>query len=344
MNIAWGKILAEILIASGGLVILSAGAFKRQRAQKWLFAPALVFPAAAIAVSLFLPGHRESLSGMLDSGAYAGIFSVTIFCIGILSVLFSLTYSRERGFANDTYHAALLFSVLGMDLVIKALSWLVFFLGLELMSLSLYILAAIRKEDGLSGEAGLKYLVTGAVGSAFLTFGIGIWIPGQGPCPRLRDYLSKPDTDTPVLLVSVAFILIGIGFKISMVPFHLWTPDVYQGSPAPVTAFLASGSKVSVFAFLIRFCFYLPDSLWTEIKPAFWGAALVTLVVGTVTAIGQRRVKRLLAYSSIAQMGYLLMTLLAVKQSSALLAMTFYLLVYAAMDLGAFGISAACPG
>jgi NADH-quinone oxidoreductase subunit N len=151
--------------------------------------------------------------------------------------------------------------------------------------------------------------------------------------------LARP-ADLQITLAASALILVGIGFKISMVPFHLWTPDVYQGSPAPVTAFLATGSKAAVFAFLIRFCFHLQDPLWNAFKPVLWIVAFLTLVVGTVTALSQSDLKRLLAYSSVAQMGYLIMTLLAVKLESGLFALAFYLIVYAAMDLGAFGMIA----
>jgi NADH-quinone oxidoreductase subunit N len=141
----------------------------------------------------------------------------------------------------------------------------------------------------------------------------------------------------PVILLALAFIFTGIGFKLSIVPFHLWTPDVYQGAPAPVTAFLSTGSKVALFAATLRFALLAAPPVWDYALPLLWGLALLTMAVGNLTALYQTRVKRLLAYSSIAQMGYLLMTLLAVKDGGAP-AVMFYLAVYAVMDLGAFGI------
>jgi NADH-quinone oxidoreductase subunit N len=142
---------------------------------------------------------------------------------------------------------------------------------------------------------------------------------------------------SPAMLLGLSLILTGIGFKVSMVPFHLWTPDVYQGAPAPVTAFLAAGSKVALFAALLRFAYhYSGNTAWSDYVFVFWTLALLTMVVGNITALAQSQVKRLLAYSSIAQMGYLFMTLLAVKQGGVL-AIIFYLTVYALMDLGAFG-------
>ena len=341
MESTWIVIFPEMLIAAGAVLILCAGAFWQGRPDKLLFFLALIFLAGAIAASVSVPIAGMSLSGMLDPEAYALLFSTLISFIAFITVLFSFRYSRRRGFENDEYYATLLFAVLGMDLVARAVHWLVFFLGLELLSIALYILIAIRKDDPLSGEAGVKYLITGAVASAFLTFGIGLWYAGTGSLAARTDFASGLESvDIQLMLAAVALILAGVGFKISMVPFHLWTPDVYQGSPAPVTAFLAAGSKVAVFAFLTRFCFYMQDPLWSAFKPVLWIVASLTLVVGTITALSQFQLKRLLAYSSVAQMGYLIMTLLAVKLESGLFALAFYLIVYASMDLGAFGIIA----
>jgi NADH-quinone oxidoreductase subunit N len=342
MESTWIAIFPEILIAAGGLLIFCTGAFWPHRPDKLLFFLALIFLAGAIAASAAAPMGGMSLSGMLDSENYARLFTTLISSIAFVAVLFSFRYSQRRDFANDEYYAILLFAALGMDLVARASHWLVFFLGMELLSISLYILIAIRKDDPFSGEAGLKYLITGAVASAFLTFGIGLWYAGSGSLAVNTDFAPLAQSaDIQIMLAALALILVGIGFKISMVPFHLWTPDVYQGSPAPVTAFLATGSKVAVFAFLIRLCLHMQDPMWSVFKSMLWIVAFLTLVVGTVTALSQSNLKRLLAYSSVAQMGYLIMTLLAVKLQSGLFALAFYLVVYAAMDLGAFGIVAA---
>jgi NADH-quinone oxidoreductase subunit N len=177
------------------------------------------------------------------------------------------------------------------------------------------------------------------VAGAFLVFGIALWYAGTGSLSLVIDPASD-SVDISLMMAALTLILVGIGFKISFAPFHLWTPDVYQGSPAPVTAFLATGSKVAVFAFLIRLCLDLQPPLWEPFKTILWITAFLTLVAGTVTALSQSRLKRLLAYSSVAQMGFLIMTLLAVKTDGGPFALAFYLVVYAAMDLGAFGIIA----
>jgi NADH-quinone oxidoreductase subunit N len=341
MESTWILIFPEIILATGGLLILCTGAFQEKKEGQLIFFLSLIFLGGAIGASVFVPLSGTSLNGMLDGGGYARLFSTLIFCIAFFCVLFSFNYAKNHSFDGDEYYAILLFSVLGMDLAAKAAHWLIFFLGLELLSISLYILIAIRRDDPFFGEAGLKYLITGAVAGAFLVFGIGLWYAGCGSLSVITRLSSGAQAaDIPIMLAALALILVGIGFKISMVPFHLWTPDVYQGSPAPVTAFLATGSKVAVFAFLIRFCFHMPDPLWGPVQPILWVLAFLTLVAGTLTALSQSQLKRLLAYSSVAQMGYLTMTLLAVKMESGLFALAFYLMVYAAMDLGAFGIIA----
>lgn len=239
---------------------------------------------------------------------------------------------------GDEFYGLLLLSGLGMTLVAGATHWLILFLGLETLSISLYVLIAIRKRQPASNEAGLKYFIMGAVSSSFFTFGIAIVYAVTGKMDILQSL--SPGTqpvNTPGMLVGLGLILIGIGFKVSMVPFHLWTPDVYQGAPSPVTAFLAAGSKVALFAALLRIVYYVSGNpSWTHHGIVLWILAFLTMTVGNITALAQLRVKRLLAYSSIAQMGYLLMTLLAV-QKGGVAAIMFYLTVYALMDLGAFG-------
>src|SRR5512143_3008417 len=167
---------------------------------------------------------------------------------------------------------------------------------------------AIRKRQTASNDAELKYLLMRAVASSFLTFGIAMVYAATGRMDILQSLsFNVQGASTPAMLLGLSLILIGIGFKVSMVPLHLWTPDVYQGAPAPVTAFLSTGSKVALFGALLRFAYYSSGSTtWTHYAFVFWILALMTMVVGNITALVQSRVKRLLAYSSIAQMGYLL--------------------------------------
>jgi len=259
--------------------------------------------------------------------------------ITVITLLFVRRYSLTHGFAGDELYALLIFAALGMVLVVAGANWVIFFLGLELMSLALYVLIAIKQGEPYGNEAALKYFIMGAVASAFLTFGLALLYAMTGTLEITGSLAAVPASPgrLPVILLALALIFTGIGFKLSIVPFHLWTPDVYQGAPAPVIAFLSTGSKVALFAATLRFALLAAPPVWDYALPLLWVLALLTMAAGNLTALYQTRVKRILAYSSIAQMGYLLMTLLAVKDGGAP-AVIFYLAVYAVMDLGAFGI------
>lgn len=333
----WVAILPQLLLAAGGTLIFCVGAFWRRRPGELLFALALLTASGTGAAAVLVASKAESFSG-LDLGSFARFFTFLFAAITALTVLFVRRYAKVRAFAGDELYGLLLFAALGMTLVAGAVHWLIFFLGLELLSLSLYVLIAIHKGEPLSNEAGLKYFILGAVASAILTFGIALLYAVTGTL-ELGASLAGDlgPAATPGILLALSLILVGLAFKVSLVPFHLWTPDVYQGAPAPVTAFLATGSKVALFAILLRISLQVGEVLWVYCVPVLWALAVLTMVVGNITALAQPRVKRLLAYSSVAQMGYLLMTLPAVKQGG-LSAIMFYLAVYAVMDLGVFGI------
>ncbi len=334
----WIDLLPLSLLAGGGFLVFCMGGFWKGRPQGLLFGIALVTAIAAGAATALLRPEQTQFLKMVETGGYGRFFTFLLTLIITLSLLFSYQYGKLRDIGGDEFYGLLLLSGLGMILVASALHWLIFFLGLETMSLSLYVLIAIRKRQPASNEAGLKYFIMGAVASSFLTFGIAMVYAVTGKMDILQSLSSNVQgVSTPAMLLGLSLILIGIGFKVSMVPFHLWTPDVYQGAPAPVTAFLATGSKIALFSALVRFAYYYSgNASWNYYVFVFWILAFLTMAIGNVTALAQVRVKRLLAYSSVAQMGYLLMTLLAVRQSGAS-AIMFYLAVYALMDLGAFG-------
>jgi NADH-quinone oxidoreductase subunit N len=334
----WIDILPLLLLAGGGFLVFCVGGFWKKRPQGFLFGVALATAIAAGATTALIMPTQPQFLNMVETGGYGRFFTFLLSLITTLSLLFSYHYAKIRGFNRDEFYGLLLLAGLGMILVASALHWLIFFLGLETLSLSLYVLIAIRKSQSASNEAGMKYFVMGAVSSAFLIFGIAMVYATTGKMDILQSLSTSVQTSSaPSMLLGFSLILIGIGFKVSMVPLHLWTPDVYQGAPAPVTAFLAAGSKVALFSALLRFTYYYSgNKAWSDYVFVFWILAFLTMVVGNLTALAQTRVKRLLAYSSIAQMGYLLMALLAARVSGAS-AIMFYLAVYALMDLGAFG-------
>ena len=338
MHTDWFAILPQMILAGGGLLIFCFGAFWRNRPGDLLFVLALLAAIIAGAAEFFTVPESAAFSGMLYNGIYAKFFSVLFSFIAVITLLFIRQYAISRKFAGDECYALILFTTLGMTLIANASHWLIFFLGYQLLSLSLYVLIAINKKQALSGEAGLKYLIMGAVAGAFLAFGIALLYAMTGTLEIQKSLAVNLDPENVTgLLLALSFIMAGIAFKISLVPFHLWTADVYQGAPAPVTAFLATGSKAAFFAALLRFVLFLSDPVWIYCIPVVWMLAGITMVMGNITAISQTKLKRLLAYSSIAQVGYLFMTLLAAREGGAN-AILFYLVVYVLMDLGAFGI------
>jgi NADH-quinone oxidoreductase subunit N len=344
MPIDWLGLTPILILAAGGTLAFGT-AFWRALPRGLLFALALVSAAAGALVAALVEPRLATSQGLVALGGFSRFFTCLILAITGLTTLFVRRYGETRDFAGDEFYGLLLFAALGMVLVAEAVNWVIFFLGLELLSLALYVLIAIRKGEPRGNEAGLKYFIMGAVASGFLTFGIAVLYALSGSL-MIMDSLAaglSPPGRLPGVVLALALIFIGVGFKLSLVPFHLWTPDVYEGAPAPVTAFLSTGSKVALFAALLRFSLLAAPPVWDYCRPAVWVLAALTMVVGNLTALCQTRLKRLLAYSSVAQMGYLFMTLLAVRQGG-LTAMMFFLAVYAAMDLGAFGLVGSFSG
>ncbi len=235
----WLAILPQLLLTAGGFIVFCVGAFWRKHSSGLLFGIALVAVCLAGGATLLLQPKAPQFLRMLEVAGYGRFFTFLITLITAITLLFSHQYSKIRGFARDEFYGLILFAALGMSLVAGAVHWLTFFLGLEVLSLSLYVLIAIRKAQAASGEAGLKYFIMGAVASAFLTFGIALIYAMTGKLDIAQSLAGRaPAGSMSLVLLGLCLILVGIGFKISMVPFHLWTPDVYQGAPAPVTAFL----------------------------------------------------------------------------------------------------------
>ncbi|WP_035040832.1 NADH-quinone oxidoreductase subunit N [Desulfovibrio sp. X2] len=336
----WLLLLPHLLLAGGALAVFTAGAFWRTRPVRTLFvlsaASALLACGAALALPALTGGaipDASGLSAMLDSGPYARFYLVLLTGLTFTALLFLANYARQRGFEEDEPYALVLLAALGAMLLAQAVNWVIFFLGLETLSIPLYVIIAARRGDPKSGEAAVKYFVMGAVASAVLLFGIALLYAATGTA-EIAAGLSQPMSGTGLL--GLGFLLAGLGFKLSLVPFHLWTPDVYEGAPAPVTAFLSTASKVGVFAGLLRLAVQGQGGMWDGLALVLWVLAAATMAGGNLGALAQGRVKRMLAYSSVAQMGYLLMALLAVPAAGPGPIM-FYSAVYALMDLGAFG-------
>ena len=288
------------------------------------------------------------LGGTLVVNPLTVIFKLVVVVLTMLTVIISIDYPVGRHVGE--YFATLLFGAIGMLLLISAEELITVFVALELTSLSLYILTAFHKGALRSQEAAVKYFMFGAISSAFLLFGMS-YLYGVTGATNLREIAAAIQNtgSSPLLVVALLFILVGFGFKVAVVPFHLWAPDAYEGAPTPVTAFIATGSKVASFFVLTKFVMLsfagMPGSaVWRHLTPGWTMLlalmAVASMVLGNCAAIVQHNVKRLLAYSSIAHAGYIFVGLLAASTTGAT-AVFFYIIVYGLTNLGAFGVVAA---
>jgi NADH-quinone oxidoreductase subunit N len=255
-------------------------------------------------------------------------------------VLLSRQYLADQRMNYGEYYVLLLCSVIGMMFMTSSLELLVIFIGLEIMSISSYILVGMRRGEARSSEAALKYLLLGAFSTGFLLYGISLLYGATGSTviPEIIYTLNQPGgASNPLAIVGVSLIIISVGFKVAVVPFHMWTPDVYTGAPTPVTGFMSAAAKAAGFAMLVRILLTgvpLEAEQWSNL---LWIISVLTMTVGNLMALQQSSVKRMLAYSSIAHAGYV-MVAVTVGTSSALSGILFYSCAYAIMGTGAFGI------
>lgn len=333
-------IAPEIIIAAFGFLVLLVDVFAPKGEKKgYLGVLSLIGVIIAFFYTLPMVGSgKTGFEGMFTSDGFAIFFKITILIIAFLTVLISMGYASREGIGFGEYYALILFATLGMMLMAAGTHLIVIFLGLETMSISIYILAGMLREDRRSVESAFKYFLLGAFATGFLLYGIAFLYGATGSLylKDIASYIaSKKLLDNPMLLMSLAFLTIGFGFKIAAVPFHMWTPDVYEGAPTSITAFMATGVKAAGFSALIRVFFtalpeFRPD--WTSIM---WLIAVATMTVGNIIAISQNNIKRMLAYSSIAHAGYILVAFVAGNKSGTS-GILFYLMAYAFMNLGAF--------
>jgi len=332
-------IAPEIIITVFGFLVLLFDVFFSKEGKKGYLG---ILSLVGIVLAFFytLPQIGVVKSGFADmfvSDGFALFFKIVFLIIAFLTVLISMGYIHREGFELGEYYALILFSTLGMMLMAAGSHLITLFLGLETMSISIYVLAGMMREDRRSVEAALKYFLLGAFATGFLLYGFALIYGATGSLSlkEIASYIASKGLRNPMLLMSLVFLTIGFGFKIAAVPFHMWTPDVYEGAPTSITAFMATGVKAAAFSALVRVFFtalpsFRPD--WTSI---LWLLALATMTVGNIVAISQNNIKRMLAYSSIAHAGYILVAFVA-GSGSAVSAILFYLLAYAFMNIGAF--------
>ncbi|MEA2144510.1 MAG: NADH-quinone oxidoreductase subunit [Solirubrobacteraceae bacterium] len=341
-HIDWAGLSPLVAVLGGALLALMLGLL-RSRAVREKLVPALsaLTLALAVGLSIWQWGERGDLvAGALRLDELTLALTV-IFCVaGIAAIVLSWRHVAPREAAHGEYHSLLLTAAAGMVVLAGAQNTITLFLGYELLSIPLYVLCAteMRREGSL--ESGLKYLVVGSVGSATLLYGLAMLYGATGATDfgGIAHALSSGHLLTdPLLLTGIALTLVGIAFKASVAPFHQWTPDVYEGAPTPVTAFMAVATKAAAMAIALRFFDTALIAAQADWAPVMAALAAVTIIVGNVGAIGQTSIKRMLAWSSVAQAGYMLGGVV-VSSALGLQATVFYLAGYLAMNLAAFAV------
>src|SRR3954453_12820836 len=333
----WTLALPEIVLACLGIAILILGVLRKQ--DNTLFAT--MFAIGALLITSFLVVTRVAgfgFNGQFVTDAFASFNKELILLGAALSLILSLDWNRSQGIARFEYPVLVLFATVGMMAMASASNLMTLYLGLELQSLALYVLAAFARDDLRASEAGLKYFVLSGLASGLLLYGISLvyGFSGTMDLGALHDLLVKPEGATAGLVVGIVFVLVGLAFKVSAVPFHMWTPDVYEGAPTPVTVFFATAPKVAAMSLLLRVMGTSFASLVGAWQILVIIVSIASMVLGALAAIGQSNIKRLMAYSSIGHMGYALIGL-AVGTAAGVRGTLVYMVIYVFMTAGAFG-------
>jgi NADH-quinone oxidoreductase subunit N len=340
INFVWLPILPMVVVAVGAIVVLLAGVHVDDSESEGLGLVALASLGVAFVFALGILGQNGvAFAGAISIDSFAGFFELVILIAAMFTVMMSLDYAADNNIAGAEYYSLLLFSTVGMMLMATAGDLIVIFLGLETMSIPVYVLAGIMRRNAKSNEAAIKYFLLGAFSTGFLLYGIALVYGATGTIKLgpIHDAIASGAMGAnPLLLLGIGLMLIGFGFKVAAVPFHMWTPDVYEGAPTPVTAFMAVGVKLAAFAAFVRVFLVDFPSIGAHWQTVLWVVAALTMTGGNLIAAVQTNIKRMLAYSAIAHAGYLLLGMAAGVQSGP--AILYYLLGYAFTNLGAFGV------
>jgi NADH-quinone oxidoreductase subunit N len=329
-------ILPELVLAAFGVVVMMAEPFFGKGASRkplgWV---AVVGAVAALAATWYQAGspYLHGFFDMVVVDHFSIFFHVTVAFVLLVALLGSLDYVEREQLRAGEFYALMLFGAVGMDLMSSADELVLIFVALEISSISTYILAGMRRRVATSAEASLKYFLLGSFATAFFLYGISLMFGATGTTNILRiGPLLHGGSFSPLVFAAVALMLVGLGFKVAAVPFHVWTPDVYEGAPAPVVAFMSTAPKAAAFAVLLRVLFaaWTPGWFWPV-----WVFAALSMTLGNLGALRQSNIKRMLAYSSIAHAGYLLVAF-AASNGAGISSAIFYTAAYAVMNVGAF--------
>jgi NADH-quinone oxidoreductase subunit N len=341
------RIVPEVILTlTGVLVMFLDASLKPARPRRWLGWVAAIGTTVALWASLWqlsLP-QGTGFFGTVETSTFTVFFHVLICGILLVALLISLDTLPEHSHHQGEYYALVVFGGVGMCLLTGAVELLVVFIALEISSISTYILAGYRKQTGRGPEAAIKYFLLGSFATAFLLYGIALIFGATGTTEIYRIANQAPFPGNHGLVVAaLAMMLVGILFKVSAAPFHVWTPDVYEGAPSPVVALLSTAPKTAAFALLLRVVYEMLPSLHAFWSPLLWVVAALSMTVGNLAALRQQNVKRMLAYSSIAHAGYLLAALAGIE-NIGIAAASFYAAAYAAMNVGMFAVITLASG
>jgi NADH-quinone oxidoreductase subunit N len=333
-------ILPELIVVTVALAVLILDFFIEKEHKALLG----WFSLGGIIVAAYVSAQLMTISGSFFDGTFlldpfSTYFKFVFYVACGLGILVSINYLKIEDINRGEYYALMLLATSGMMMMASAGDLITLYLGLELMALSLYILAGFMRRDSRSNEAAIKYLVLGAFSSGIMLYGMSLLygVSGTTKLPGILAFLHGADLTNPVLFLSMIMLIVSFGFKVAAVPFHMWVPDVYEGAPTPVTAFMSAGPKIAGFAVLLRIFLYTLAPLHEHSTAIFASLAVLTMAVGNVLALSQTNIKRMLAYSSIAHAGYALVGLAAGGPEGAASVM-LYVCIYALMNMGAFGV------
>jgi NADH-quinone oxidoreductase subunit N len=330
-----------LLIGVSGILLLDLFLSKEQRGVTYALTLIVLVVTSVLPWFFYDADPRVIMSGLVVSDALGAALKSTVCVLIAVGLVYSKNYLLSRGLHRGEYFSLTLFATLGMMVMISSNHFLSLYLGLELLSLSLYAMVALQRDSGRSSEAAIKYFVLGAIASGMLLYGMSMIYGATGHLniEAIVSSILSGHSDSNLLRLGVVFVIVGIGFKLGAVPFHMWIPDVYQGSPTSVTLLIGTAPKVAAFAFVLRL---LAEALghpslhqdWSQMLTVL---AVASLIIGNVVAIAQTNFKRMLAYSTIAHMGFLLVGFMT-GSISGYSASLFYVLTYVLMALGGFGV------
>ncbi len=336
------RVLPETILTIGGTLILIWEGMAGQTHRRHTSVLALLAILAAFGATLAAGANPGPAFGQfLIVDGFGTFFRLLVLTVGLLAVLCSGSYLEREKADSGEYFALVLYSLVGQSLLAVSNELIMVFIGLEISSIATYILAGFLRDDRRANESAIKYFLLGSFATAFLLYGVA-WIyglTGSTNLTQIRTFLADPQAiGTPWMIgASIALIFVGFAFKVSAAPFQAWTPDVYQGAPAPVTAFMSAGPKAAAFAVLLRVFMTAFSGSGEHWEPIVWISALLTMIIGNFAALTQVNIKRVLAYSSIAHAGYVLVAVTAHSEIGTAAAM-FYLASYAFMNIGAFAV------